>query len=124
MGDSIKKILIVEDERPIAKALELKLLHSGFQPTVVFDGEAAVNALVTDTFDIMLLDLMMPKIDGFGVLNEIRKRGISLPVIVTSNLGQPEDARKAKELGAKEYFVKSDTPISVLVEKIKSYFVV
>ncbi|MDP2587365.1 MAG: response regulator [bacterium] len=119
MADQPKRVLIVEDERPIAKALELKLNHSGFEAKAVFDGEQALQMLESETFDVVLLDLMMPKTDGFAVLEELKKRGISVPVVVVSNLNQPEDIEKAKTLGAADFFIKSDTPLSGVVEHVK-----
>ncbi|MFH0830634.1 MAG: response regulator [Parcubacteria group bacterium] len=119
MPDPQKKILIVEDEKPIARALELKLGHSGFMAESVFDGEQALAKLQKEQFDLMLLDLMMPKLDGFTVLEELKKRGITVPVIVVSNLNQPEDIRKAMDLGAKDFFIKSDTPLSGVVDHVK-----
>lgn len=116
-----KKILIIEDEKPMAKALELKLNKSGLETRVVFNGEDALQLLAKEKFDMILLDLVMPKMDGFAVLKELKSREIKTPVIVTSNLGQEEDAKKAKELGAIDYFIKSNTPIAQLVEYIKKY---
>jgi len=114
-----KKILIAEDDKPMARALELKLSKADFDVTVASNGEEALQAVKENKFDIILLDLMMPKIDGFGVLKELKSRGVKTPVIVTSNLSQPEDETKAKELGAKDYFVKSNVPIAQIVEYIK-----
>jgi len=116
------KILIAEDERAIAGALNLKLSHEGFETRVVLNGRDAVDSLEAENFDLMILDLIMPKLDGFGVLTEIKSKGIKIPVIVASNLSQNEDVTKAKELGAIDFFIKSDTPVAELVEKIKKYF--
>lgn len=114
----LKRILIVEDEKPMARALELKLNHSGFETVVASDGEAALENLKKQKFDLVLLDLMIPKIDGFGVIKAMKENGDKTPVIVASNLGQEDDAQKAKTLGAKWYFVKSDTPINKIVDYI------
>jgi len=93
-----KKILVAEDERPMANALELKLKKEGFDVKVAYNGEEAVNFIVENKFDLVLLDLIMPKKDGFTVLKEIQDKGISVPIIITSNLSQEEDQRKSKEL--------------------------
>ncbi len=114
----LKRILIVEDEKPMARALELKLNHSGFETATASDGEAALENLKKQKFDLVLLDLMIPKIDGFGVIKAMKENGDKTPVIVASNLGQEDDAQKAKTLGAKWYFVKSDTPINKIVDYI------
>lgn len=115
-----KKILIAEDELPIASALKLKLEHSGYSVTPVSNGEDAIRKLKDLKFDLLILDLMMPKLDGFGVLEQMKKNGIKTPVIVATNLSQPEDEAKAKELGATDFFVKSNVPLSDLVTKIKA----
>lgn len=114
-----KKILVAEDEKPMARALQLKLYKSGFDVKVVYNGEEAVEALEKEKFDLLLLDLMMPKKDGFYVLITIREKNINVPIIVSTNLSQDEDIKKAKELGADDYFVKSNTPIIKVVEYVE-----
>jgi two-component system, OmpR family, alkaline phosphatase synthesis response regulator PhoP len=114
-----KKILVAEDERPMAHALELKISKAGFDVRVAYDGEEAISMLEKEKFNLVLLDLMMPKKDGFSVLIEMREKGINVPVIVSTNLSQEEDIKKAKELGADDYFVKSNTPIIRVVEYIE-----
>ncbi len=114
-----KKILIAEDEKPMARALELKLNHSGFDAKAVFDGTEAIAALEKEKFDLIILDLIMPEMDGFGVLLELKKRKIKTPVIVISSLSQQEDIDRVKELGVKDYFVKSSIPIAKFVSHIK-----
>ena len=114
-----KKILIVDDEKPMARALQLKLDHSGFETKVVNQGAEALNVLEREKFNLVLLDLMMPNLDGFGVLMELQKRKINTPIIVTSNLSQREDEKRAMEHGAQHYFVKSNTPLSKIVDYVK-----
>jgi len=114
-----KKILIVEDERPIAKALELKLEHSGFEAEIASDGVEAIEKLKNGTYDFMILDLVMPRMDGFEVLSKLKELKNKIPVLVATNLSQEEDLERAKKLGATEYFVKSDTPIAELVDRVK-----
>jgi DNA-binding response OmpR family regulator len=114
-----KKILIVEDEKPMANALDLKLRSAGFETTLVYDGQSAVNAAQASRFDLIILDLVLPKKDGFFVLDELKKLKITTPVIVSSNLSQDEDIKRAHELGATGYFIKSDTTLAEIVEKIK-----
>ncbi len=114
-----KKILIAEDEKPMANALSLKLGSAGFETQAVYDGEEAITILKKSKYDLILLDLVMPKKDGFAVLEELRKMKISTPVIVASNLGQEEDRKKAMDLGAKDYFIKSDTTLAAIVEQVR-----
>jgi DNA-binding response OmpR family regulator len=115
-----KRILIAEDEKPMANALSLKLKSIGFETEVVHNGEDAVTNINSGQFDLIILDLVMPKKDGFFVLTELKKMNKNIPVIVASNLGQEEDKKRAVELGAKEYFIKSDTTLAVIIEKIKN----
>lgn len=119
MSDTAKKILIAEDEKPIAKALELKLQHEGFDVTTVFNGEEALEYLEKGTFAILLLDLVMPKVDGFKVLETLQIKKNSTPVFILSNLSQQEDEVKAKKLGAQGFFIKSNTPLAQIVSEVK-----
>ncbi|MBT4153753.1 MAG: response regulator [Candidatus Magasanikbacteria bacterium] len=114
-----KKILIAEDEKPMAKALALKLSKAGYAVENAYDGEEALVYLKNGKFDLVLLDLMMPKVDGFGVLEEKQKRGDKTPVIVSTNLSQTEDQDKCKKLGAVDYFVKSNTPITEVIVHVE-----
>ena len=118
MSSSAKKILIVEDEKPLAKALELKLSKEGFLTTVAYDGGEAVAFLQKEKFDLMVLDLVMPQYDGFHVLEHVHANNVAIKTIILSNLSQSEDIEKAKKFGAVEYFVKSNTPIVMLIDNI------
>lgn len=117
MASIKKKILIVEDEKAMARALELKLTHAGFEAKIVFNGQDAVDVLEKESFALILLDLVMPKMDGFKVLETLQEKKIKTPVMVMSNLSQEEDEKRTRALGAKEFFVKSNTPIAFIVEK-------
>lgn len=114
-----KKIIIVEDEKPMANALVLKLSNSGFEAIAVSDGKEALVELKKNKYDLMLLDLMMPKMGGFEVLENLKKNNNKMPVIISTNLSQEHDIKKAKDLGAIDYFVKSDTSINKVIEQIK-----
>lgn len=114
-----KKILIAEDDRSVARALENKLKHSGYDVVLVSDGEQAIAALRNVSYDLLLLDIMMPKKDGYGVLEDMKAGNISTPTVVLSNLGQAEEVKKAKALGAKDYFVKADTPLMKVIEIVE-----
>ncbi|MDO8482640.1 MAG: response regulator [bacterium] len=116
--NTAKKILIIEDEKSLARALELKLTHAGFETMVVFNGEDAVELLEKETFALILLDLIMPKMDGFTLLAILKVKKIKTPVMVLTNLSQQSDMRRTKEFGAKEFFIKSNTPIATIVERV------
>jgi DNA-binding response OmpR family regulator len=115
----INRILIVEDEKPLARALQLKLAHEGFIPVCAFNGEEANNYLKSETFSLIICDLIMPKVDGFRVLEFIKNNKIKTPVIVLTNLGQEEDEKRVKDLVNGEFFIKSNTSIVKIVEHIK-----
>ena len=114
-----KKVLIAEDEKPMANALDLKLRSAGFETVLVYDGDSALATLQQSKFDLIILDLVLPKKDGFLVLSELKKLKITTPVIVSSNLSQEEDIRRARELGARDFFIKSNITLAEIVEKVK-----
>jgi len=115
------KILIADDNKAIAMALDLKLQNEGFEVKTVFNGKEALDLLEKEKFDLLVLDLIMPQLDGFGTLKIIKEKGIKLPVIVSSDLSQTEDINKVKELGAVDFFIKSDMSVVEMVEKIKEF---
>ena len=112
------KILVADDERPLSKALELKLSRNGFQVEVANNGEEALEKIAATKFDLAILDLIMPRVDGFGVLEKLKAEGNKLPIIVISNLSQNDDITKAKSLGALEFFTKSNMPLTDIVNYI------
>ena len=116
-----KKILVGEDEKAIALALEHKLIHEGFDVVLAENGEQVLQKLEKDKFDLLLLDLIMPKMDGFAVLKEIKEKKIVLPIIITSNLGQEEDKNRVKNFGVADYLIKSNVSIMEIVLKIKEF---
>lgn len=116
-----KKILIAEDDSFLVKMYKLELGEEGFEVEVAKDGEKAIESMDKQQPDILLLDLLMPKVDGFKVLEHINEKKYKFPVVVFSNLSQDVDKKKCEELGAEEYFVKSDMDIQELSKKIKKY---
>ena len=116
---TLKKILIIEDEKPIARTLELKLSREGFIVRVAANGEEGVVYLTQEIFDLVLLDLVMPKMDGFAFLEQYKTMHLDTPVLVLTNLSQTEDMERAKALGATEFIVKSSTPLAEVVAHIK-----
>lgn len=116
------KVLVVEDDKFLVSAYRAKLTKSGFEVQIALDGQDGIDALKTFSPDIILLDLVMPRKDGFTALAEIRaqEKWKTVPIIVTSNLGQKEDIDKAMALGANDYIIKSDLSMDALVTKINS----
>lgn len=121
METNKKKVMIVEDDEHISKVYEIKFAKEGFATSLARDGEEAVAKITAEKPDIILIDLMLPKKDGFGVLEDIKKvpELAKIPVIILSNLGQKGDKDRALGLGANEYLVKVDYPIQEIIDKVK-----
>lgn len=119
----MKKILIAEDDKFIANAYRVKLTKEGFDIQIASDGEEVFEMLKTFEPDIIILDLMMPKKDGFAVLQELRsnQQWENVPILIASNLGQKEDIDKGIKLGATDYIIKSDLSLADLIAKIKKH---
>lgn len=123
MDTNKKKVMVVEDDEHIAKVYAIKLGKEGIDVSIASDGEEAIIKIATEKPDLIILDLMLPKVDGFGVLEEIKKSpelGM-IPVVVVSNLWEEKDQYRALALGANEYLVKVDYPIQEIVDKVKGY---
>ncbi len=115
-----KRILIVEDEKPLAHALELKMTHEGYETTVASTGKQGLEEASTGKYDLILLDLILPEIDGFAILDALKAKKLKPVIVVLSNLGQDEDRKKAEEFGVKNYLVKSNVPLADIVKVVKS----
>ncbi|MBP7732483.1 MAG: response regulator [Caldisericia bacterium] len=115
-------VLVVDDEIAIAKLIKFVLESNGYEVRIADDGETAISAIMDKKPDLVVLDLMLPTISGFDVLQNIRESmGITdLPVIVLTCRGQKEDRDKAIKLGATEYLTKPFSPTS-LVNTLKIY---
>lgn len=121
MAKETKKILlIVEDDEMLLRALYLSFLHSGFTIATATDGETGLRMTERLKPDLVLLDLLLPKMSGFEYLAAVKANPAlkSTPVVVLSNLGDKDDIEKAKGLGASDYFIKANTDLSVLAEKV------
>jgi len=115
-----KHILVIEDEKSMAKALEIKLSRLGYTVTVAHNGQLGLAALDTTDIDLVLCDLIMPKVGGFEVLEEMHRRKIQVPVIVMTNLSQAEEEARARSLGAMDFIVKSNTPITTIMDVVNN----
>ena len=103
----------------MAHAMELKLNHEGIETKNASNGEDGLALLEKEKFSLIMLDLVMPKCDGFKFLKILKDKKIKTPAIVLSNLSQNEDEKRALKLGAVGFFVKSNTPIAKIVEHVK-----
>ena len=113
-----KKILIVDDEKPIVDILKFNLEKEGFSTAVAYDGEEAINLALSIRPDLILLDLMLPKVDGFNVCKELRK-SLICPIIMLTAKEEVVDKIIGLELGADDYMTK---PFSIreVIARVKA----
>jgi DNA-binding response OmpR family regulator len=116
-----KKILLVEDDPFLIDIYTTKLKESGFLVEVASEGEEAVRKVKENAFDLVLLDIVLPKLDGWEVLRKIKAESKlkTLKVIIISNLSQKEEVEKGINLGAAKYLIKAPYTPSEIVEEIK-----
>ena len=118
----VKKILIVEDDTFLQGLIAGTLTKEGHTVVSVADGTGANQKIEDEKPDMVLLDLMVPGVDGFGILEKLRATDTvkNTPVIIFSNLGEEKDITRAKELGATDFMVKSNFTLDELAAKIKT----
>jgi len=120
----MSKILLVEDDAFLSSLLKNRLQKENLEVDYAADGEEAINFLKSNSPDLILLDIILPKKSGFEMMEEIKNnpqiQSKEIPIIIISNLGQPEDISRGQALGAIEYF-KAKTSIDELIEKIKGF---
>jgi len=102
----VKKILLVEDEKHLAKGLSFNLKKEGYKVTLAEDGVAAIDCLGKDEFDMMILDLMLPKMSGMEVIKKVRETNIRFPVLMLTAKSTDEDRTLGLEAGADDYLTK------------------
>jgi DNA-binding response OmpR family regulator len=117
------KIIIIEDDKIILKALSEHLEEKGFTIIEALDGEEGLEKIKDDKPDLVLLDILMPKIDGFGVLKKLKEdeRTKKIPVVILSNLGQEEERKEGLKMGADDYLIKSNMDLDEISDKIKNF---
>jgi len=116
------KILLIEDDKFLRELIIQKLGKEGYDVTEAPEGEAGLAKMKEDKPDLVLLDLILPGIDGFEVLSRMKKDPdlAQISVIILSNLGQRDDMQKGIALGAKDYLIKAHFTPGEIVEKIKA----
>lgn len=117
-----KKILIIEDDKFLRELIVRKVASEGFDVSEAVDGEEGVKLIKEMKPELILLDLILPGIDGFEVLGKVKEDPslAQIPVIILSNLGQKEDIERGLKLGAVDYLVKAHFTPGEIIEKIKS----
>lgn len=115
-----KKILLVEDEEIMINLLQKKLVQEGYEVLIARNGEEGLSMMKEVKPDIILLDIIMPKMSGFEVMEEMRKDTElkKIPIVVISNSGQPVELDKAKELGARDWLIKTEFDPQEVIEKV------
>ncbi|MEK7584766.1 MAG: response regulator [Patescibacteria group bacterium] len=118
-----KKILIVEDEEMLSTMYKVKFENEGYEVFTASNGTDGLAVAVKHSLHLILLDIIMPKIDGFAVLKKLKENAKtkSVPVILLTNLGQDEDISRGKELGAAGYLIKANNTPSEVVAKVKDF---
>jgi len=117
-----KVILIIEDDRFLRELISQKLIREGYDVLEAVDGEEGVKKVKEGKPDIVLLDLILPGIDGFEVLSQVKKDDTvsKIPVIILSNLGQKEDVERGLNLGAVDYLIKAHFTPKEIIDKVKN----
>jgi len=118
---NLGKILIIEDEEVLVNMYETKFKSEGYEVYKANNGEEGLKSALEVKPDIILLDIIIPKIDGFMVLKKIKSDPSTknVPVILLTNLGQEEDIKKGQEEGAADYLVKANMTPSEVVDKVR-----
>ncbi len=121
MSEQLRHILVAEDDRFLRKAAEMALKRHGYAVLTAADGEEALRAAQSALPDLILLDLIMPKLNGFDVLQALKKEPPTahIPVIILSSLGQDRDVQQAMDAGATAYFIKTDLSLQALVQRVE-----
>lgn len=122
MADLTKTILIIEDDRFLRQLISQKLIKEGYDVSQAMDGEEGLKKIREEKPGLILLDLILPGIDGFEVLSQMKKEQeiAEIPVIILSNLGQREDVERGLNLGAVDYLIKAHFTPGEIIEKAKS----
>lgn len=117
----MKKILIIEDEIILSEVLEKKLKMAGYKAETAVNGEEGLAKIRAEKFDLVLLDILMPKMNGFELMRILKEEGIlnKQPIMVISNSGAKIDLQKAFDMGAKDVIIKSDFDPNGVLDKMK-----
>ncbi len=116
----MKKILLIEDEEIMIDLLQRKLTREGYEVSVTRDGDEGLKAMREVKPDLILLDIIMPKMGGFEVMEEMNKdpKLKQIPIIIVSNSGQPVELDNAQKLGAKDWLIKTEFDPQEVIEKV------
>lgn len=119
MNDINKKILIVEDDKDFLFILQVNFRNEGFFVITAKDGQEGLDLAAKEKPDLILLDILMPKMDGIEVAKQIKKNGANIPIIFLTNVSDINQISKAEEIGPSDYIIKSDMSVEGVVEQAK-----
>ncbi|HLM84168.1 MAG TPA: response regulator [Candidatus Bathyarchaeia archaeon] len=119
-----KKILIVEDDNFVAEVYFAKLTEMGYEAILAQNGEEGLSALNDNKIDMILLDILMPVMNGLEMLTEVKKNDgwKNIPVILLTNVGEKDSIQKVRDLGVTDYLIKSHFTPAEVIEKIETVF--
>lgn len=119
---STTKILVVEDERLVREAIKRKLLGAGMTVLEAVDGQEGLDTALREKPDLILLDILLPVMDGISVLEKLREDewGKNVPIIILSNLYEAATVEESKKRGVYDYLVKTDWTLDDVLTKVKS----
>ncbi len=120
MNNISQKILIIEDEEIISNLLSKKLSQLGYEVKIAFNGQEGLEMLYKEKPDLVLLDIIMPKKDGFETIAEMKSDETlkDIPIIIISNSGQPVELNKAREMGVNDWLIKTDFDPQEVIQKV------
>lgn len=118
-----QSILLVEDDEALIEAYSSRLIAEGYEVSSVTDGEEALSEIIKMKPNLVILDVMMPKIDGFEVLDILRNTAetVNTKIIMLTALSRPEDIEKAQQYGVDDYFIKSQVTLNEVIDRIKKH---
>ena len=121
---AVKHILITEDNHDLSDIYQMKLASDGYSVATAYDGKEAFDRIADRMPDLILLDIIMPKMDGLEFLRRARKMKEldNVPIVVMTNLGQDEDRTQCEKLGAKKFVIKTELSIDELARMVKEIF--
>jgi len=118
---SVNKILLIEDEQVLSDVLIAKLIKEGYETNVAYEGEDGYKKIEEWKPDLILLDIVLPKMNGYEILEKMQVDGNKTPVIIISNSGQPVEIERTKKLGAVDYLIKTQFDPTEVINKVNSY---
>ncbi|MBL7155035.1 MAG: response regulator [Candidatus Portnoybacteria bacterium] len=121
MEKNKKKILIIEDEKFLLEMYQSRFEKEGYRVFTAINGQPGLELAQKEKPDLIILDILMPEMDGYEVIKKLKENSQTekIPILVLSNLGQPEEINQGLKLGADDYIIKTDLTPSELINKVE-----